>query len=173
MMDKSIVVGNQPLVFTQRIAAVPSTDVTLSLSLTADERTKTRRYVETDDGQGIYLQLPRGTVLSHDDVLSTASDNAPGIESDDLSSKPRNHPKFIRIIAKPEPVMTIGGKTTIDLMKAAYHLGNRHVPVEVRTEFLRLSPDPVLKQMLTQMGLTVIDELLPFEPEVGAYGHHH
>lgn len=172
-MDETIAVGNQPLVFTQRVAVALSAEVTQSLSLTADERTKTRRYVETDDGYGIYLRLPRGTVLSHGDVLSTASDTAPGLESGEQSSKPHDTLQFIRIIATPEPVMTISSKTTRDLMKAAYHLGNRHVPVEVRTEFLRLRPDPVLKQMLTQMGLTVVDELLPFEPEVGAYGHHH
>ncbi len=158
-MDETSLVEDQPLVFTQRLITGSSVEVQFTLSLTAEERTQTRRYVETDDGQGIYLRLPRGTVLLHGDVVSTASN---GAEND----------AFIRVMAKPEPVMTVRGKTPLDLIKAAYHLGNRHVPVEVKTEFLRLSPDPVLRHMLMHMGLAVEEDVLPFEPEVGAYGHH-
>ncbi|MEB3212114.1 MAG: urease accessory protein UreE, partial [Leptolyngbyaceae bacterium] len=71
-----------------------------------------------------------------------------------------------------EAVLTVRGQTSLDLMKAAYHLGNRHVAVEVNADYLRLSPDPVLKNMLVQMGLTVTEDVQPFTPETGAYHHH-
>jgi urease accessory protein len=59
----------------------------------------------------------------------------------------------------------------LHLLRAAYHLGNRHVPLEVTAEYLRLSPDPVLADLLQQLGLTVRLQTLPFQPETGAYGH--
>jgi urease accessory protein len=52
-------------------------------------------------------------------------------------------------------------------------LGNRHVPVEIAPTYLRLSPDSVLKAMLEQLGVEVREEVAPFEPETGAYGHSH
>lgn len=166
-MTEHVLAENLSIVFTERLTSAPNITIHTTLSLTADERTKTRRYVETDDGQSVYLRLPRGTVLKHGDILTTASENV----SESRSSLPKT--RFIRIIAKPEPVMTVMGKTPLDLMKAAYHLGNRHMPVEVTPSFLRLSPDPVLKHMLLHMDLTVTDEVVPFEPEIGAYGHSH
>ncbi len=166
-MTDRVLAENSSTVFVRRLPPAPDITIYSTLSLTADERTKTRRYVETDDGLGIYLRLPRGTVLKHGDVLTAASEDEP--ESDSSLEGSR----CIRVIAKPESVMTVMGKTPLDLMKAAYHLGNRHVLVEVTPNFLRLSPDPVLKHMLLHMGLTVIDEMVPFEPEVGAYAHSH
>lgn len=174
-MNDVIVTNQPPLVFTQRLINGSDREIQLTLSLTADKRTKTRRYVETDNGQGVYLRLPRGTVLHHGDVLSTAPDvdTASDIDTNpDVDTDPEEHAHFIQVIATAEPVMTAYAETSLDLLKAAYHLGNRHVPVEVATKFLRLSPDPVLKHMLLHMGLTVIDEVRPFEPEVGAYHHH-
>jgi urease accessory protein len=162
-------IPEQTLVYTERYR--PTSDLSgdfLTLSLTADERTKTRRYVTTDEGQGIYLRLPRGTVLSHNDILKSH----PGNESPEAQGSSISQPPSIRVIAKPEAVLTVRGSTSLDLMKAAYHLGNRHVSVEVNVDCLRLSPDPVLKNMLVQMGLTVMDEVQPFLPETGAYHHH-
>lgn len=57
------------------------------------------------------------------------------------------------------------------LLRAAYHLGNRHVPLEIGATYLRLSPDPVLRTMLEQLGMNVLEAVLPFQPELGAYGH--
>lgn len=81
--------------------------------------------------------------------------------------------RLIRIVAKPEPVLTITAKTSLDLLRAAYHLGNRHVPVEVTTAYLRLSPDPVLEHLLHHLGVDVTAETVPFHPESGAYDHSH
>lgn len=141
---------------THRFPSDHTQSAQLTLSLTAEERTRSRHYFETDQGQGVYLRLPRGTVLRHGDVL----------RSDDEQT-------WVKVLAKPEPVMTVTAQTPLDLLKAAYHLGNRHVPLEVTAHYLRLSPDPVLKTMLQQLGLSVTDDITPFEPEAGAYGHSH
>lgn len=142
--------------FTQRYPADFSQTANFSLTLTADDRTRSRHYFETDEGQGVYLRLPRGTVLQHGDLL----------RSEDGQS-------LVRILAKPEPVMTVTAATPLALLKATYHLGNRHVSLEVTETYLRLAPDPVLKTMLERMGLHIIEEIVPFQPEAGAYGHSH
>lgn len=143
---------------TQRLKPDSTATVHHTLALTAEERTRSRHYFETESGQGIYLRLPRGTVLRHGDLL----------QSDDQSC-------LVRIVAKPEPVLVVTAKTPLDLLRAAYHLGNRHVPLEVAETYLHLAPDSVLQSMLEQMGLQVSSNVLPFEPESGAYGqvHHH
>ena len=130
------------------------TTVDLTLPLTAEERTRSRHHFQTETGQDIYLQLPRGTVLHHQDLLTTHEGKT-----------------IVQVIAKPEPVLTVTAHMPLDLLRAAYHLGNRHVPLEVAIEYLRLAPDPVLKAMLEQLGLQVTEAILPFQPEMGAYGH--
>ncbi|NJL19862.1 MAG: urease accessory protein UreE [Leptolyngbyaceae cyanobacterium SM1_3_5] len=126
-----------------------------SLALTAEERSRSRHQFKTISGRSVYLNLPRGTVLQHGDLLMSDRDRA------------------VSVVAKPEPVFTVTAPTATDLLRAAYHLGNRHVPLEVTSTYLRLSPDPVLRTMLDRMGLHVKEEIEPFSPEVGAYGHLH
>ncbi|KAF3885557.1 MULTISPECIES: urease accessory protein UreE [Nostocales] len=142
--------------FTQRQQPNPDTVVTLTLALTAEERTRSRHRFETEDGQTVFVRLPRGMVLRDGDILR-----------DETSES------LVRIAAKPEPVLTVTARTLLDLLRAAYHLGNRHVPVEIATTYLRLSPDPVLRTMLEQLGLEIQEEITSFQPEFGAYGHHH
>lgn len=144
------------LTFTQRLSVTAEVTVSFTLSLTAEERTRTRHRFNTPDGQSLYLRLPRGTVLNNGDLLES--------EHRDV---------VICIAAKPEPVLTVTAHKLVDLLRASYHLGNRHVPVEVAPDYLRLSPDPVLRTMLEQLGMEVKEEVLPFHPESGAYGHNH
>lgn len=144
------------LTLTQRLPATATVHIDFTLALTAEERTRSRHYFETADGTSLYLQLPRGTVLRHGDVLT--SDTAG---------------QQVQIVAKPEPVMTVTASDPLQLLRAAYHLGNRHVPLEITDDYLRLLPDPVLKAMLHHLGLEVRDEVTPFQPEAGAYGHGH
>ncbi|MCP2732339.1 urease accessory protein UreE, partial [Limnofasciculus baicalensis] len=125
-------------------------------SLTASERTRTRHRFDTPDGESLYLRLPRGTILQDGDLLRSQIGDV-----------------VIRIAAKPEDVLTVTTQKPLDLLRAAYHLGNRHVPLEITPNYLRLSPDPVLEAMLEQLGLNVKSEILPFHPEIGAYGHNH
>lgn len=141
------------LTLTQRNASNPDIAVNLTLALTASERTRSRHRLETEDGI-VFLRLPRGSLLRDGDILV-----------DETSGS------LVRIVAKPEPVLTVFDSNLLNLLKAAYHLGNRHVPVEIAPSYLRLSPDPVLKAMLLQLGLDVKEEILPFQPETGAYGH--
>ena len=144
------------LTLTQRLPANPDTAVSFTLSLTAEERRRSRNCYKAPDGQAMYLRLPRGTVLRDRDLLLS--------DSGDI---------IVCVEAKPEPVLTVTAKTPLALLKAAYHLGNRHVALEITTTYLRLSPDPVLKTMLEQMDLEVKEEVVPFQPVVGAYGHQH
>jgi len=144
------------LTLTQVKPANPDLAVTLTLALTAEERTRSRHRFETEDGKVVFLRLPRGTVLRDGDILQ-----------DETNSN------LIRVAAKPEAVLTVVAPTPLLLMRAAYHLGNRHVPVEITSTYLRLSPDAVLRTMLEHMGLEITAEILPFQPELGAYGQHH
>jgi urease accessory protein len=143
------------LTLTQRLPANADTVVNFTLALTAEERNKSRHRFETEEGQTVFLRLPRGTVLLDSDILQSQDGT------------------LVRVRAKPEPVFTVTAQTLLDLLRAAYHLGNRHVPLEIAVTYLRLSPDPVLQKMLEQMGMKVEEAVLPFQPEIGAYGSSH
>ena len=140
---------------TQRLPADSSAQVAYILSLTADDRTRSRLRFETEEHVSVQLGLPRGTVLRDGDLL----------RADDGVT-------LVRVHARPEPVITARAPDALTLLRAAYHLGNRHVPVEVGTDYLRLSPDSVLADMLLQLGLAITEEITPFQPEAGAYGGH-
>ena len=129
--------------------------VNFSLALTAEERTRSRHRFTTVEGEIVYLHLLRGTVLQEGDLLQDYGETI-----------------FVRVSAKSEPVITVTTTNSLELLKAAYHLGNRHVPVEISTDYLRLAPDPVLQKMLEQLNFEVISEIMPFFPEQGAYKHH-
>jgi urease accessory protein len=142
------------LTFTQRKPPNTNAIVNITLSLTAEERTRSRHKFILVDGQEVFLRLARGTVLHDSDILTDETESI-----------------YMRIIAKPEPVLTVLAEIPL-LLRAAYHLGNRHVPVEINSTYLRLSPDAVLAAMLIQLGLEIKEEILPFQPELGAYGNH-
>lgn len=142
------------ITLTQRLFNPPDEPTQLILALTAEERTRSRHRFETDDGQPVFLQLPRGTVLQDRDVLRSED----GI--------------LVQVVAKPELVLTVTANFPLQLLQAAYHLGNRHVPLEITATYLRLTPDPVLQDLLKHRGLSVREEICPFQPESGAYGNH-
>ena len=125
------------------------------LVLPFDLRQKSRLRATLDNGAEAALFLPRGTVLRDGDLL----------EAQDGS--------LIRVVAAPQNVLYATAKNPHALMRAAYHLGNRHVPVELGENFLKLETDPVLKEMLLQLGVTLREAYLPFQPEGGAYGGGH
>jgi urease accessory protein len=140
---------------TQRLTKVPADTPALTLPLTAEERTRSRHRFETAEGQPVFLHLPRGTVLQDGDWLRSED----GVT--------------VRVTAKPEPVLTVTANSPLALLQAAYHLGNRHVPLEITPTYLRLTPDSVLQHLLEHRGLSIIEEIQPFQPETGAYGHSH
>lgn len=106
----------------------------------------------------VIAMAPRGTLLRGGDVL-VAEDGS-----------------LIRVIAAPQAVLRITPcavhGSPFDLTRAAYHLGNRHVPIELTPEHLQIEPDHVLADMLRAMHLTVVELQAPFEPEGGAYAAH-
>jgi urease accessory protein len=130
-----------------------------TIELDWDVRQKSRFDATDSAGRALGVFLPRGNVVRSGDVL-VAEDGS-----------------LIRVIAAPQPVLRVtacaehGGP--VDLPRAAYHLGNRHVPLEVKADHLQLEPDLVLADMLRAMHLIVREVQAPFEPEGGAYAAAH
>ena len=132
------------------------------VSLDWDLRSRSRFEATDSAGRRLGVFLPRGQVVRGGDVL-VAEDGS-----------------LVRVQAAPQPVMAVRicsqHGTPFDLLRAAYHLGNRHVPLELQPDRLHFEPDPVLAGMLRQMHLIVTEEQAAFEPEGGAYaagGHAH
>jgi urease accessory protein len=119
-------------------------------------RQKSRLRTTVANGEEIGLFLARGTVLRDGDHL----------QADDG--------RVVRVAAAEEDLVEVRCADADSLARAAYHLGNRHTPVQVGTGWLRLAADDVLAGMLRGLGATVTPMRAPFEPEAGAYaaGHH-
>ena len=129
----------------------------VGIPLAAEERERARHRLLIPGGEPIQLQLPRGTVLQPGDVLLTASGEP-----------------VVRVLAQDEAVYTIRADHPLSLLRAAYHLGNRHIAMEITQEYLRIKPDHVLLHLLEGLsGLQVMSEMTPFLPDAGAYRHHH
>ena len=133
-----------------------------TVELDWDVRQKSRFDATDSAGRSLGVFLPRGTVVRGGDVL-VAEDGS-----------------LVRVTAAPQQVLRIthcqAHGTPYDLIRAAYHLGNRHVPIELKPEHLQIEPDHVLADLLRAMHLIVQAVEQPFEPENGAYatgGHGH
>ena len=133
-----------------------------TVELDWDIRQKSRFEATDSAGRQIGVFLSRGTVVRGGDVL-VAQDGS-----------------LIKVLAAPQSVLKIthcpNHGTAFDLIRAAYHLGNRHVPIELKPDHLKIEPDHVLADMLRAMHLTVLAVNESFEPENGAYatgGHTH
>jgi len=129
-----------------------------TLTLDWDTRQKSRFDATDSTGRALGVFLPRGAVVRGGDVL-VAEDGS-----------------LVRVQAAPQAVLRITACTehgsAFDLTRAAYHLGNRHVPIELQADHLKIGPDHVLADMLRAMHMTVVAVSEPFEPESGAYGDH-
>ena len=129
--------------------SVASADATLKLPFEQRQKARLRTTVET--GEEIGLFLPRGTVLRDGDCL-LADDG-----------------RVVRVIAAKESLLEVHADDARTLARAAYHLGNRHACVEIRSDGLRFPADPVLAQLMHGLGLDVQHVEAPFDPEPGAY----
>lgn len=129
------------------------------VALPFDLRKKSRLRVTLQSGNEAALMLERGSILRGGDCLRAESG------------------EVVEVQAAHEPVMDVTANTPQQLTRAAYHLGNRHVPLQVGDGWLRLEQDHVLKEMLLGLNVSVNELEAPFEPEAGAYGgghrHHH
>ena len=137
-----------------------------TIELDWDTRQKSRFDGQDSLGRQLGVFLPRGTLVRGEDVL-VAEDGS-----------------MVKVIAAPQAVLRITACTThgspFDLTRAAYHLGNRHVPIELKPDHLKIEPDHVLADLLRSMHLIVHEVREAFEPEGGAYqsggqsgGHSH
>ncbi|NRF29558.1 urease accessory protein UreE [Vibrio coralliilyticus] len=133
-----------------------NTEITIQpnafLSLPIDSRIKSRLKVELDDGREAGLFLPRGHILRGGEQLKSQCG------------------MVVEVKAAPEKVSTVYCSDLHLLTRVAYHLGNRHVPLQVEFGWVRYQHDHVLDEMVEGLGAKVTTEKAPFEPESGAYG---
>lgn len=119
------------------------------------ERQKSRLRTQADNGESVMLMLERGTILRDGDLLLAEDGRA------------------VRVIAAHEAVHCVQHTDAYTLLRAAYHLGNRHVPLQINPDFVCFLRDAVLADMLRGLGMQVEECVRAFEPEAGAYGAGH
>ena len=129
------------------IPATPS----VSLTLPFEKRQKSRLRVSLNDKQEAALMLERGSILRHGDLLRAEN----GL--------------IVEVRAANEEVAVISTKDSFLLARACYHLGNRHIPLQIGEGWLRIQRDHVLEEMVQSLGLVVMHDVTSFEPEGGAY----
>ena len=120
-----------------------------------DARSRSRLLITLESGEKAALVVERGRLLRGGDRVRLDAD------------------REIEIVAADEALLEACSEDPLAIAKAAYHLGNRHVAVQVMPDRLRFLDDHVLAQMIAGLGLSVTRIVAPFEPEGGAYGHHH
>lgn len=135
----------------------PSTPIVAQhdIELGYDDRVKSRLAGICRDGTAVAILLPRGTVMRDGALLGTDDGIA------------------VRVIAAAQPVMRITAPTPLDLLRAVYHLANRHVPAKLAADHALIESDAVLEKMLLSLGARVEHVSMPFDPEPGAYGGGH
>ena len=124
------------------------------LVLPYELRTKARLRTRTAAGEEAGLFLPRGCVLRDGDFL----------EAEDG--------RIVKVTAQREQVLQITCADPVCLARIAYHLGNRHVALQIGSGWVRIASDPVLQEMVEGLGADVLSTEAVFEPEAGAYGAH-
>ena len=130
----------------------PNAGEFIKLILNSDERRIFRGKRKSDCNQEVYLQLPREGKLNDGDNLITNHKNL-----------------FVKIIAKKENLMEITAKTNLDLIKVAYHLGNRHVEIEINENFLLTKNDYIIEELLKNFEVNFKKVEKKFFPEIGAF----
>ncbi len=120
-----------------------------------DQRQKSRFRTQLSTGEEAGVFLERGEVLRDGDLLGAVDG------------------RVVRVRAQPEAVIDILCDTARELVRVAYHLGNRHVPLQIGEGWLRIAADPVLRKMAEGLGAATVARDAPFEPEPGAYSGEH
>lgn len=138
---------------TRKLTAA-TTPAEVKLVLPFQLRNKSRLRTALDTGEEVGLILERGSILRGGDLL-LADDG-----------------RVVQVVAEPETVSTVRASEPLALCRASYHLGNRHVALQIGDGWVRYQHDHVLDEMVRGLGLAVTIEQAPFEPEAGAYGGH-
>jgi len=145
---------NKQIVVTDWVKEKPKLGSILKLTLSSEERRILRGKRLTDCDQEVILQLPRKGKLNDGDFLLTDKSNF-----------------YIEIIAKTENLIEISSNSKIELIKTAYHLGNRHVEVEIKEDILLTKSDHVIVNMLKNFNVDIVNTQKKFFPERGAHNH--
>jgi urease accessory protein len=127
-----------------------------SVLIDFDRRHRRRILLRTEKGREVLLDLPHAVRLRDGDGLPVIG----GV---------------VRVRAMPEPLLEIHAHSEGDMVRIAWHLGNRHLPVQVQDGRIRIRADHVIKEMVEGLGGHLEEIVAPFDPEAGAYagGHHH
>jgi urease accessory protein len=129
-----------------------------TLTLDFDARHRRRIRLTADQGEDVLLDLPKAVAMADGDGLQLQDG------------------RWLEIQAAPEFIVEVRHRDAQQLVRLAWHLGNRHLPTEIRDEVLRIRPDQVIEDMLLGFGADLTKVQVPFQPEGGAYsgnGHHH
>jgi len=136
----------------------PQREAAGSLTLDFDARHRRRIRLTADEGEDILLDLPKAVAMADGDGLQLENG------------------RWVKVQAAEELVVEVRHKEPNQLVRLAWHLGNRHLPTEIRNQVLRIRPDHVIEDMLRRFGADLANVRAPFQPEGGAYGgqgHHH
>jgi urease accessory protein len=146
--------GAEPTGGAAEPAAAGSGPSMADVTIPYEDRRRSRMLVRLSDGREAALQLPRGTVLRAGDLLTNPERRI-----------------LVRVRAANEALSVAITDDPLLLARAAYHLGNRHVPLQIAPGRLSFQHDHVLDGLVRDLGLSVRVESLPFEPEAGGYRH--
>jgi urease accessory protein len=138
---------------------VPVSDISATVTLPFDLRCRTRLRALLSTGQDAAIVLPRGGMIRGGSILHSSDGKY-----------------AVTVMAADEELLEVQADDAFGLLRAAYHLGNRHVQLQVLPSALRLPYDYVLADMVVRMGAKAAKIHAPFDPEPGAYsagGHHH
>jgi urease accessory protein len=133
----------------------PKQEAVGAVTLDFDERHRRRIRLTTDEGDEVLLDLPKTVAMAHGD----------GLQLEDG--------KWLRVQAAPEQIIEIRHQDLNQLMRLAWHLGNRHLPTEIRSHVLRIRPDHVIEELLHGFGADLVKLEEPFQPQGGACGARH
>ena len=125
-----------------------------ALTLDYDGRHRRRIRLTTDQGEDVLLDLPKAVAMADGD----------GLQIEDG--------RWLKVQAAAEPIVEVIHKDPNQLVRLAWHLGNRHLPTEIRSDVLSIRPDHVIEDMLLGFGADLVRMQAPFQPEGGAYGDH-
>src|SRR5262245_31946984 len=138
----------------RRAGLWPKEKVAGVLTLDFEARHRRRVRLTTDQGEDVLVDLPKAVAMADGD----------GLQLEDR--------RWLKIQAAAEPVVEVRNSDPNQLMRLAWHLGNRHLPTEFRNQALRIRPDHVIEDMLHGLGADLVKVQAPFQPEGGAYSSY-
>ena len=148
-------VPKTPMLYCHRFERSSSEETDDTITLDETDRHRRRFQMISDNGTEFLLELETATLLRENDVLHLSDGT------------------LIRVVAKPEALYAVSAQNNEHLLHLAWHVGNRHLPTQIRADHFLIRRDPVIRNMLEELGATVKDVTAGFNPVGGAYGTAH